>query len=169
MFLLSTANGDRASSSPGTPSHAHRALLPPALLSYMLDVLTPLSDCRRESVEKMERRTSGVLHMCWMDFYNGILCCGFSCARLIAFSFVSFLCVSFGATTPRATTPHLYPAGYHALTTTARLSRLCTSPGYHSIAYFYSLAITPELSRSCLLYTSPSPRDQRGSRMPSSA
>ena len=26
-----------------------------------------------------------------------------------------------------------------------------------------------EQSRSCLLYTSPSPRDQRGSRMPSSA
>ena len=26
-----------------------------------------------------------------------------------------------------------------------------------------------ELQRSCLLYTSPSPRDQRGSRMPSSA
>ena len=28
---------------------------------------------------------------------------------------------------------------------------------------------TPEQLRSCLLYTSPSPRDQRGSRMPSSA
>ena len=27
----------------------------------------------------------------------------------------------------------------------------------------------PELVRACLLYTSPSPRDQRGSRMPSSA
>ena len=26
-----------------------------------------------------------------------------------------------------------------------------------------------ELSKACLLYTSPSPRDQRGSRMPSSA
>ena len=26
-----------------------------------------------------------------------------------------------------------------------------------------------EMSTSCLLYTSPSPRDQRGSRMPSSA
>ena len=26
-----------------------------------------------------------------------------------------------------------------------------------------------ELSQACLLYTSPSPRDQRGSRMPSSA
>ena len=26
-----------------------------------------------------------------------------------------------------------------------------------------------DMSKSCLLYTSPSPRDQRGSRMPSSA
>ena len=29
--------------------------------------------------------------------------------------------------------------------------------------------VTLDLSQSCLLYTSPSPRDQRGSRMPSSA
>ena len=29
--------------------------------------------------------------------------------------------------------------------------------------------IADELARACLLYTSPSPRDQRGSRMPSSA
>ena len=32
-----------------------------------------------------------------LDLYNGILCCGFLCARLIS--------VSFPATTPRATTP----------------------------------------------------------------
>ena len=32
-----------------------------------------------------------------------------------------------------------------------------------------SLQVTGEVSMSCLLYTSPSPRDQRGSRMPSSA
>ena len=31
------------------------------------------------------------------------------------------------------------------------------------------VALNPEYSKSCLLYTSPSPRDQRGSRMPSSA
>ena len=30
-------------------------------------------------------------------------------------------------------------------------------------------AMGPELLKDCLLYTSPSPRDQRGSRMPSSA
>ena len=31
------------------------------------------------------------------------------------------------------------------------------------------LALRAELIEACLLYTSPSPRDQRGSRMPSSA
>ena len=41
--------------------------------------------------------------------------------------------LSFPATTPRATTPHQYAQGYHALTTTARLSRLCIYPGYHAI------------------------------------
>ena len=30
-------------------------------------------------------------------------------------------------------------------------------------------ATQPDLAHTCLLYTSPSPRDQRGSRMPSSA
>ena len=99
----------------------------------MLDVLTPLSDCRQESVEKMERRISGGLYMCWMDFHNEILCCGFLCARLISFSFVFYL-VSFPATTLRATTPHLYCTGYHA-------------QGYHAF------------TTTCLLYTSPSPRD----------
>ena len=43
----------------------------------MLDVLTPLSDCRQEPVEKMARRISGVSYMYWMDFYNEIFCCGF--------------------------------------------------------------------------------------------
>ena len=98
----------------------------------VLDVLTPMSDCRKEPVEKMERRISGVWYMCWMDFHNRILCCGFLCARLISVYFVCLLSslFSFPATTPRATTPHLYctgyhAQGYHAFTTTARLPRLC--------------------------------------------
>ena len=33
----------------------------------------------------------------------------------------------------------------------------------------YSEEATPQAYKYCLLYTSPSPRDQRGSRMPSSA
>ena len=46
----------------------------------------------------------------------------------------------------------------------------------HTVTYndprrfgFMELIKTGERSRICLLYTSPSPRDQRGSRMPSSA
>ena len=70
------------------------------LMTMVLDVLTPLSDCRQESVEKMERTISGVSYMCWIDFHHGILGCGFFCARLIS---VSFFWVS---TTARATTPH---------------------------------------------------------------
>ena len=72
-------------------------------------------------VEKLERRISGVSYMCWMDFHNAILCCGFLCTLLISFYFT--------ATTPRATTPHLYHHG---------LSRLCMHPGYHAIVYIYS-------------------------------
>ena len=34
---------------------------------------------------------------------------------------------------------------------------------------FSSLAVSGQFNNGCLLYTSPSPRDQRGSRMPSSA
>ena len=56
--------------------------------------------------------------ICWMDFHNTFLCCGFLCARLISLYFVSL----FPATTPRATTPHTYHHG---------LSRLCIHPGYH--------------------------------------
>ena len=43
----------------------------------LLDVLTPLSDCRQEPVEKMERKISGVSYMYWMDFYNEIFVEGF--------------------------------------------------------------------------------------------
>ena len=46
-----------------------------------------------KSVEKMERRISGVSYMCWMDFHNAILCCGFLCARLISVYSVSILCL----------------------------------------------------------------------------
>ena len=49
--------------------------------------------------------------------------------------------------------------------------------GYSLNAWNYSLMVTTnidqkfvdQMSKGCLLYTSPSPRDQRGSRMPSSA
>ena len=110
----------------------------------LLDVLTPLSDCRHETVEKiMGRRISGVSYMCWIDFHNGIWGCGFLCDRLItlyfvsilslfclyfvsilSLFFVSILCL-FPATTPRAITSLPYHHG---------LSRLCIHPGYHTRA-----------------------------------
>ena len=44
----------------------------------LLDVLTSLSDCRHETVERiMKRRISGVSYMCWMDFHNAICVVGF--------------------------------------------------------------------------------------------
>ena len=55
------------------------------------------------------------------DFLSWVFMC------LINFS------LSIPATTLRATTPHRYRTGYHAFTTTARLSRLC----------IYIPAITP--------------------------
>ena len=121
----------------------------------LLDVLTPLSDCRQESVEKMERRISGVSYMCWMDFHNAILCCGFLCARLISVYFVSIFCL-FGLffslfRLPRRGLPRpIYTARatYHAFITTARLPRLSLSRLPRHSSLFYSWVITPELLRS---------------------
>ena len=120
------------------------------------DVLTPLSDCRQESTEKMDRSVSGVSYICGMDFHNGFfLLWDFMCSNNITLCFDSIfasilrlLFVSSTATTPRATTPHLYckgitPSplhGYHACVFISRLSR-------HS-SEFHFWVITPELSRS---------------------
>ena len=38
-----------------------------------------------------------------------------------------------------------------------------------AVGIFFIVALSAGVMGSCLLYTSPSPRDQRGSRMPSSA
>ena len=128
----------------------------------LLDVLTQLSDSRQEAVENVERRISGVSYMCGMDFHDAILCCGFLCARLFLFCRSSiFRLPRQGLPRPiytaRATTPlpplHSYHACIYIPATTPR-------------------ATTPHLYQhvlSCLLYTSPSPRDKRQSRMPSSA
>ena len=80
---------------------------------------------------------SGVSYMCWMDFHNAILCCGFLCARLISVYYVSILCLFClfslfrlprrGLPRPiytaRAITPLPPLHGYHA----------CLFPGYHGI------------------------------------
>ena len=96
----------------------------------LLDVLTPLSDCEQQSVEKMNRIILGGSYMCGMDFHDGILYCGFLCARIILLYFSTLFCIYFVSSLflfygyhPRATTPHLYCKGYHAFTT-ARLPRL---------------------------------------------
>ena len=45
----------------------------------------------------------------------------------------------------------------------------CSSMFLDSEASIYHITIVSDEHNHCLLYTSPSPRDQRGSRMPSSA
>ena len=101
-----------------------------------MDVLAPLSDCRQEPVEKMERRISGVSYMCWMDFHNEILCCGFTCARLISVSFSGSL-PQRGLPRPTALFPGYHAKGYHARTDAFKLT------GYHVCR-----VTTPELPRS---------------------
>ena len=66
---------------PGCPKREKKKKYATNFPPFLLDVLTPLSDCRHETVEKiMERRISRVSYMCWMDFHDTFLCCGFLCA-----------------------------------------------------------------------------------------
>ena len=98
----------------------------------LLDVLTPLSDCRHETVEKiMGRRISGVSYMCWIDFHNGILGCGFfMCTTNVSLFCVYSVTIYIArAITPRAITPLPPLPGYHA-------------EGYHA-PYLPPRAITP--------------------------
>ena len=108
----------------------------------LLDVLTPLSDCRHETVEKImgRRNFGGFVYVLdrfpQRDFGLWVFMCTTN---------VSLFC------------DHLYCTGYHAqgyyaFTTTARLPRrglprpILTTTGYH--AGVYIPVITPELSRS---------------------
>ena len=85
------------------------------IIHVALDVLTPLSGSRQESVEMMERRISGGSYMCWTDFHNAILCCGFLCTLLISFYFCFYFVFLFygyhaegyyaPSSPPRAITP----------------------------------------------------------------
>ena len=50
-----------------------------------------------------------------------------------------------------------------------KLVRMCACSGKNGFAHIACLEKKAAKSVDCLLYTSPSPRDQRGSRMPSSA
>ena len=61
------------------------------------------------------------------------------------------------------------PAGLARMETEMQASGMHAS-WFGGVANYDYLGIAKELgSTTCLLYTSPSPRDQRGSRMPSSA
>ena len=90
----------------------------------------------------------GVSYMYWMDFHNGILCCGFLWPRLISVYLFRLPrpTVSFSRLprqglprpiyTPRAITPLPPLHGYHACVYISRLSRhsLVISLGYHTRA-----------------------------------
>ena len=99
-----------------------------SMITAVSEVLTPLSDCRQESVEKMNRRISGVSYTCGMDFHNGILCCGLLCARIVSLYFclyfVSILYLFYG----------YHAKGYHAPSILQGLSHLhhctATTPAY---------------------------------------
>ena len=115
----------------------------------LLAVLTPLSDWRQESVEKMERRTSGVSYMYVLDgfpqrdFVLWVFMCPINFSLFSGYHAEGYHAPPlFPATTPRATTPHRSFAGYHA-------------EGYHACTDEFKLTgyhvyrvTTPELPRS---------------------
>ena len=116
-----------------TKTHAQivlTSLRPP----NVLDVHTPLSDFRQESVEKMERRILGVSYMYWICT-TGFRVVGFLCARLISLSL--FRLPYRGLPRPAALFSGHLTEGYHARTDTLELT------GYHVCR-----VTTPELPRS---------------------
>ena len=101
----------------------------------LLDVLTPLSDCRQESIEKMERRIWGISYLYWI-WSSGTTftanCCfpGMSLQRVsVLWAFVCSLNLGLFS--------GYHAEGYHARTDTLQLT------GYHVCR-----VTTPELSRS---------------------
>ena len=103
----------------------------------LLDVLTPLSDSRQESLEKMDRRISGVSYVLdgfpQRDFVLWVFMCPNNISLFCVYS-VSLLSLLSLFRLPRRGLPRpIYPAraitplpplhGYHA----------CLFPGYHAI------------------------------------
>ena len=76
------------------------------------------------------------------------------------------LCAVFSTPKPRTHSPPLFTSHMSFLLhyRSSRWVCVCLSPAYVLISHHLL-----EKWKFCLLYTSPSPRDQRGSRMPSSA
>ena len=109
----------------------------------MLDVLTPLSDCRQESVEKMERRILGVSYLYWIwsscTTFTAYCFPGMSLQRVFVCSVNFSLFSGYRAEGYYAPPiPYGYHAeGYHARADTFKLT------GYHVCR-----VTTPELPRS---------------------
>ena len=61
-----------------------------------------------------------------------------------------------------------YDAFYDKFPNSLKVKQICLVEAMQSHRYTVAESILGAI-RTCLLYTSPSPRDQRGSRMPSSA
>ena len=79
-----------------------------------------------------------------------------------------------GKTTVPIKAFEIFGRGIYALPDTTlcdeKYYELCDHFGRHKVARGYrDVPLNVREFKSCLLYTSPSPRDQRGSRMPSSA
>ena len=131
---------------------------------WVLDVLTPLSDCRQESVKKMERIILGVRICIGWICTTGLCVVGFVCSFYFSVSI-------FQLPRPGVPRPNGLFSGYQA-------EDHHTPPipyGYHAEGY-HARTDTVKLTgyqvcrvTTCLLYTSPSPRDLSTSRMPSSA
>ena len=115
----------------------------------LVGVLTALSDCRHETVEKiMERRISGVSYMCWIDFHNRIWGCGFLCARLVTLYFVSIFCLYFCVSLSG-----YHAEGYHVPSLPPRaITPVYTSrlphQSYHAPLMHVHRVITPAISNS---------------------
>ena len=101
----------------------------------LLDVLTPLSDCRQESVEKMKRRILGVSYMYWICTTR-FRVVGFLCTRLIP-PVSLFRLPRRGLPRPTGLFSGCHAEGYHARTDTFKLT------GYHVCR-----VSKPELPRS---------------------
>ena len=122
----------------------------------LFDVLTPLSDCRHETVEKITMGTEN-----FAENFGGFVYVldrfpqrDFGLWVFMCTTNVSLFCLF---------CDHLYctgyhAQGYHALTTTARLPRrglprpILATTGYHACVYIP--VTTPELSRSTNTRTS---------------
>ena len=72
--------------------------------------------------------------------------------------------ISLGLISPTSIESKVFPRDEWAIKTPTELNI-----NQEKIDHLFNLSFADDATQACLLYTSPSPRDQRGSRMPSSA